>query len=262
MREESRAARLAAAQHALATAEASAGLRQRLTGVTTLARDPRDRHEDGASAEAAAAPSAVPPELLLPLPPGLAPLLPSGALRRGTAVQVERSTSLLLALAAAAAQDQTWCALMALPDVGLAAAAEAGLDLSRTVVVPRPGPDAPAVLAALIDGFDVVVLGRSPALTDGERRGIATRLRTREAVLLVGDAWPGAQAVLKVGESRWFGVSDGAGVLTGREVTVTTTARGWGAPRSVQVRMTRGEGVTVVPRQAEPENDLGLARAG
>ena len=156
MREDTRAARLAAAQRALATAEANAGLRQRLVGVTTLARG------EGARAEAPEVPSAaVPPELLLPLPDGLAPLLPAGGLRRGTAVQVSGSTSLLLALAAAAGAGEVWCALMAMPDVGLAAAAEAGLDLTHTVVVPRPGPDAPAVLGALIDGFDVVVLGRS-----------------------------------------------------------------------------------------------------
>jgi hypothetical protein len=259
MREDTRAARLAAAQRALATAEANAGLRQRLVGVTTLARG------EGARAEASEAPSsAVPPELLLPLPEGLAPLLPAGGLRRGTAVQVSGSTSLLLTLAAAAAEDEVWCALMAMPDVGLAAAAEAGLDLTRTVVVPRPGPDAPAVLGALIDGFDVVVVGRCPALSDADRRGVATRLRTREAVLLVGDVWPGAQAVLEVGESAWFGVSDGAGVLTGREVTVTSYARGLGAPQRARVRMAADGGVTVVPSPESmlPEADLDWARAG
>lgn len=273
MREESRAVRLAAAQRALATAEASAGLRQRLVGVTTLAREPRRQPDagkgQGASAEAVpagavGAMTATPPELLLPLPGGLAPLLPAGALRRGTAVQVSRSTSLLLALAAAVAEGETWCALMAMPDVGLAAAAEAGLDLDRTVVVPRPGPDAPAVLGALIDGFDVVVLGRCPALTDGERRGVMTRLRTREAVLLVGDTWPGAQTVLEVGESSWFGVSDGAGVLTGREVTVTSAARGGGVPRSMRVRMAAGEVAVVPDEQAEilEQADLDWARTG
>lgn len=264
MREQTRAARLAAAQRALATAEASAGLRQRLTGATTLAAPA------GAGRETPS--STVPAEMLLPVPPGLEELFPAGGLRRGTAVQVSGSASLLLALAAAASGDRdrdTWCAVVAMPDVGLAAAAEAGLDLDRTVVVPRPGPDAPSVLGALIDGFDVVALGRCPALSDADRRTATSRLRTREAVLLTSDVWAGAQVVLEVGGRSWFGVGAGDGVLTGREATVTSFARGLGSQRTVRVRMAAGGGVVAVPETpdlsglSEPAAlDLDWARAG
>lgn len=261
VREESREARLAAAQRALATAEASAGLRQRLTGVTALA---------AAGARPSEAPPSgdIPAEMLLPLPAGLESLLPWGGLRRGSAVQVSGSRSMLLALAAAASNgpgQEAWCAVAAMPDVGLAAAAEAGLDLDRTVVVPRPGPDAPSVLGALIDGFDVVVLGRCPALSEADRRSATSRLRHREALLLTNEVWPGAQAVLEVGERSWFGVGTGDGVITGREMTVTSFARGLGAPRATRVRMT-GSGVAPVPERVEvgapalPEVDW--ARAG
>ncbi|GAB2594820.1 hypothetical protein [Pseudactinotalea suaedae] len=262
-RERSREARLAAAQRALATAEASTGLRQRLTGVTTLA--------SAASGPVPPPSSTVPPELLLPLPAGVETLLPWGGLRRGSAIQVSGSRSVLLALAAAAANApglDLWCAVVAMPDVGLAAAAEAGLDLNRTVVVPKPGPDAPAVLGALIDGFDVVVLGRCPALTDADRRSAGHRLRHREAVLLSGDVWPGAHAVLEVGERSWFGVGAGDGVLTGREATITGYARGLGQPRQVRVRMgADGDlapiGVDARLSQGEGEiHELDLARAG
>lgn len=289
MREESRAARLAAAQRALATAEASAGLRQRLTGVTTLAASGSGRaaaagEGDGGEVGAEATPSAsaaaaVPAELLLPVPPGLERLFPAGGLRRGTAVQVSGSTSLLLALAAAAAggrEQDTWCAVVAMPDVGLAAAAEAGLDLERTVVVPSPGPGAAAVLGAVVDGFDVVVLGRCAALSVADRRTATSRLRTREAVLLTCDTWPGAQVVLEVGERSWFGVGAGHGVLTGREMTVTSYARGLATQRSARVRMVAGGGVVPAPAErpapavpggvVEPAEDEGLevdwARAG
>lgn len=263
-RETSREARLAAAQRALVTAEASAGLRQRLTGVTTLATA-----EAGPGGPAPS--SDVPSELLLPVPAGLEQLLPWGGLRRGSAVQVSGSRSVLLAMAAAAANapgQDLWCAVVAMPDVGLAAAAEAGLDLFRTVVVPRPGPDAPSVLGALIDGFDVVVLGRCAALTEADRRSAGHRLRTREAVLLSGDVWPGAQAVLEVGERSWLGVGAGDGVLTGREATITGYARGLGQPRRVRIRMGADGGVTPVGPDAhlpvgEGEiHELDLARAG
>lgn len=251
----SRDARFAAAQQALATAEARAGLRQRLTGATTLTAPP----EAGRGTPS----SAVPDELVLPVPLGLEGLFPAGGLRRGSAVRVSGSTSLLLALAAAAAGGGTWCAVVAMPDAGLAAAAEVGLDLDRTLVVPRPGPDAPAVLGALIDGFDVVVLGRCPALSDADRRAATSRLRTREAVLLTSETWAGAQVVLEVGERSWFGVGSGDGVLAGREATVTSGARGWGARRSVRVRMPAHGGVEMVPGLSAPGTpELDWARAG
>lgn len=263
------AERLAAARGVLARAEAGAGLRQRLSGVTALMPGPALDVADGTSADRSSAGQAavdevrteLPPELLLPAPEPLAALLPHGGLRRGTAVTVLRSTSLLLAMAARACSDGAWCAVVGMPDLGLAAAAEAGLDLTRTVVVPRPGPDALTVLAALVDGFDVVVLGRSRALLERDRRSLTSRVRTREAVLLVGQEWPGAQVVLEVGKSRWSGVGAGAGVLTDREVTVTARSRGTGPARSAQVRLTGGvsavETSSAVPRPSAVEMPTG-----
>lgn len=280
-REDDRAARLAAAQRALAAAEANAGLRQRLVGATARASAGSTADLSGAAGSARTAPRpaiedlstegsvalagasdpsdpsdpserTIPAELLLPLPPALEGLLPWPGVRRGAALQVRGSTSLLLAMAAAAtAEEDTWCAVVAMPDVGLAAAAEAGLDLSRTLVVPRPGPDAPSVLGALIDGFDVLVLGPCPALGEADLRRAASRLRTRESVLLTTERWPGAQAVLEVGERSFVGVGSGDGVLTGREATVTVLARGFGVPRSTRVRMLAG-GVLTVAGSVEP----------
>ena len=130
------------------------------------------------------------------MPGALAPLFPGGALARGSVVQVTGSTSVLLALAGAASADGAWCALAALPDVGWRAAAAAGLALDRVAVVPRPGPDAAAVVGALVDGFDVLVVGPCPALGERDRRLLGSRLRTRGAVLLSTHPWPGAHLVL------------------------------------------------------------------
>ncbi|NBH10575.1 hypothetical protein GTY80_45970, partial [Amycolatopsis sp. SID8362] len=66
------------------------------------------------------------------------------------------STSLLLALLAPATAAGSWAAVVGLPSLGLAAAAEHGADLSRLALVPRPGAEFPAVVAALLDGVDVV----------------------------------------------------------------------------------------------------------
>jgi hypothetical protein len=121
---------------------------------------------------------------VLPVSGPLAGVLPGGGLRRGSAVAVCGSTSLLLALLAEASRAGAWCALVGLPDLGIQAAAEAGLDLSRTALVPRPGPRPAAVVAALVDGVDVVVLDTTlpgvgwPA---GDRQRLGARVRQRGA---------------------------------------------------------------------------------
>ncbi|MFV0253929.1 MAG: hypothetical protein ACK5H2_11440 [Beutenbergiaceae bacterium] len=192
--------RLAVAQQALLKAETQAGVRRRQVN-----------------------PAALSPQLL-PVPQEIAPLFQGGGLRRGSVVQVRGSASMLLAIAAAAGADaDSWCAMIAMPDAGLIAAAESGLDLRRTVVVPKPGPDAPAVLGALIDGFDVVVLGHCPALSEADRRAATHRVRTRQVVLLTSMPWAQAHTVLQVTDRSWSGLGAGTGVLTGAQVTVAVT---------------------------------------
>jgi hypothetical protein len=143
----------------------------------------------------------------------------------------------------------------------MAAAADAGCDLSRTLVVPLPagsGVDAPAVLAALIDGMDIVVIGPEVALLEQDRRRLTTRARDRGTVLVAalptpagslsagysplqrpsagrksstqrgvgGVGWAGAHVVLEATEGDWSGVDHGAGWLRRRTLRVRRTGRG------------------------------------
>jgi hypothetical protein len=181
---------------------------------------------------------------VLPVHPHLAALLPDGGLRAGTTVVVRGSTSLLLTLLAEASRDGAWTVLVGYPAAGLAAAADAGCDLTRTLVVPLPsgsGVDAPAVLAALIDGMDVVVVGPEVSLLDHDRRRLATRARDRGTVLLSAPSssagyspsstrrsgdWAGAQVVLEVVGGEWGGVDHGVGWLRRRTLRVRRTGRG------------------------------------
>jgi hypothetical protein len=255
-------ARLAAARAALNRAETAAGLRTRLGGpglstslaltepeLSAVAAPPVNgpslthpaaeqgvpRSADHPSAADLFGPGA---DRSLPVPQVLAPLFPGGALARGSVVQVSGSTSVLLALAAAAATDGAWCALAAMPDVGWRAAAGAGLALDRVAVVPAPGPDAAAVVGALTDGFDVLVVGRCPALGERDRRSIAARVRNRGAVLLSTHDWPGAHLVLRATRSGWEGLGQGWGHLVDQELTVRATGRaGAAVAREVHVRV-------------------------
>ncbi|GAA1868860.1 hypothetical protein [Myceligenerans crystallogenes] len=129
-------------------------------------------------------PDVVPDTALFSVAPGVAGLLPGGALVAGSTVVVAGSTTLLLALLAAPSRAGAWTVFVGHPEVGLAAAADAGCELSRTLCVPDPGPDAPAVVAALLDGMDLVVVGPRTALHDADRRRLTARARERGAVLI------------------------------------------------------------------------------
>src|SRR2546423_9390644 len=96
---------------------------------------------------------------LLPVRAELRELLPTGGLRRGGTVVVRGSTSLLLTLLAEATTTGSWAAAVSMPHLGLAAAAESGVELSRFALVPSPGAEFAAVTAALLDGLDLVVAG-------------------------------------------------------------------------------------------------------
>lgn len=199
-------------------------------------------------------------ERLLPVPAALAGLLPAGALARGSTVVVAGSTSLALALLSQTSAAGSWVALVGLPGVGVLAAHQLGLDLDRVVLVPAPGPDGPTVVAALLDGVDVVVVGPQVALGDGDRRRLSARARERSAVLLPTTPWPGAHVVLTAEISHWEGLGRGYGRLRSRRLTVQRSGRG---------TVSRGHRVEVtVPDGSRPWGDdvpaplaPGLARA-
>jgi hypothetical protein len=167
-------------------------------------------------------------ERLLPVVPALRPLLPGQGLRRGSTVAVSRSAALALALVAGASAAGSWAAAVGLPDLGMVAAAEAGIALERLALVPAPGARAwPAVVAALLDAVDVVLV-RSPAgLPAREARRLAARARERGAVLVPLGAWPEAPDLrLAVTASAWRGLGQGHGRLEARWVEVAVGGRG------------------------------------
>lgn len=173
------------------------------------------------------------------VPEALATVLPQGGLPRGGVVSLAGgtgSTSLLLSLLAA--PEGTWSALVGLPGVGLAAAAEFGVDLDRTVVIPDPGPDVLQVLSVLADGVDLLVVGApTQGFTAPARLRVLTgRLRQRGATLLVVGAWPGADLVLRTRVTGWAGIADGHGRLRDRSLEISVGGRRAATSRrSVQV---------------------------
>jgi len=191
----------------------------------------------------------------LPVPPPLAGLLPDG-LRRGGTTVVSGSTSLLLELLAQACAGGAWAAAVGMPSLGLLAAAQAGLALDRLALVPRPGLEAATVVAALVDGIDVVVVGPGAVLVDADRRRLSARARDRGAVLVATTPWPGAGVVLDVESGRWTGLDEGDGWLRAHEVRVVRSGRGSaGQVDAVDLVLPLG---AVVPQVVRDE-DAGVA---
>jgi hypothetical protein len=169
-------------------------------------------------------------ERSLPLTPALRPLLPGGTLRRGGTVTIRPgpagSTSLLFALLAEASAAGSWSAAVGLPSLGMLAAAEAGVAVDRFALVPYPGPDWPGVMAALIDGVDIVVVATPAGVPAQVASRLAARARQRGAVLVPVGSWPGADLTLEVVDSSWYGLGQGRGRLRRRELEVIGYGRG------------------------------------
>ena len=186
---------------------------------------------------------------IFPVPGPLADVLPLGGLPRGGVVSLAGgtgTTSLLFSLLAAAGES-VWSALVGMPGVGLLAAAELGVDLSRLVTVPDPGPEIWQVVSILADGVDLVVVAppkRATLSAGGRFRVLSGRLRQRGAAMLVVGRWPGADLVLSSTVTNWVGIDNGHGRLRDRELRVEVFGRG-GA--------TRGRSATLALRSSRTE---------
>jgi hypothetical protein len=172
---------------------------------------------------------------------------------------------LTLALVAAASATGSWSAVVTLPDLGLVAAAEAGLDLARVALVPDVASTQwTSVVGVMLDTMDVVVAGPPPYLRSGDARRLSSRAREREAVLVVlgrgGRAWSdGVDVRLAVVGSRWLGPDQGHGRLEGRQVEVLTGGRGAAArPHRVRVWLPMPGGGVAAEGCAGAELDAGI----
>jgi len=206
-------------------------------------------------------------ERTLTLHPALGPLFPQGALQRGTTVGCSGSAAMSLALAVAAgpSQEGAWVGVAGLPGLGLRAAAELGLALERLVVVAEPQPRFDDqrwadLLAAMIDGFDVVLIGlATQRLRSGTTRRLQARAQSRGVVLLLAGQQPAFSCDLELAAttSTWLGLGDGHGVARARQVEVQLSGRRM--PRAQRADLwlpdPQGHLDVVAPDRAAPDHD-------
>lgn len=167
----------------------------------------------------------------IPVHPAYQGVLPQG-LPCGATVLTEGQAALSSAflLAAAPVQMGAWLGAAGLAAFGAQACAEAGVAPERVVVV-RDTPSRTdemwgQVLAALIDGFDVVLFGAAARVRAGTARRIQSRLQQRGAVLvIVGAAGPFSCDLTVASRAVWSGLGHGHGRLQTRQVHLEVTGR-------------------------------------
>jgi hypothetical protein len=227
----------------------------------------------GLPAGAVSRASATPPvSSVLPVPDALRPVLIGGGLRRGSTVEIgiagplapgrsggggsgdggsgdggsgecyreavgPGGCSVLLLLLARVSGAGSWCALVNGPGIGLAAAAEAGVDLDRLALVPEPGRDWVRVVGALLDGFDLVAVRPPTALRPADERWLAARIRRHGTVLVSLGPWVDADVRLRSTAARWEGLGDGFGQLAAQRLSVGVSGRGVVGARSATVEI-------------------------
>lgn len=185
--------------------------------------------------------------------PALTELFGDTGLRRGTAVAVQGSAYLLLALMAGVSRAGGWCAAVGMPSLGIAAAVEAGVALERLALVPEVGANQTTVLATLIDGIDMVAFANAKKLRDADTRRLMARARQHGAVLVSFGDWSGAELRLSIVESSWKGIGQGHGRLMARLVTIQLDGRGRAArPRRIRIWLPGPQGA---PQKVDEAND-------
>lgn len=167
----------------------------------------------------------------VPVDEVLAGLLPEAGLRRGHVVGCvgPAAMSLALVVAARAIVAGSWLAIVGVPTLGVEAAAELGVPLSRLVSIDAGGSPAEWAdrVAAAADGFEIVLTCPPPG---AERlvRKIRQRLQARGVVLLaVFERSPSLSCDMEFTTSEvwWSGIGYGHGGLRGRQVTIRLAGR-------------------------------------
>jgi hypothetical protein len=191
-----------------------------------------------------------------PVHPELAALLPDGGLRPGSAYSLTGAGALLLALLAEPSREGHWCGVVGMPDFGAEAAAQAGVALDRLALVPEPAEQWLATTAALLEALPIVAVRPTGRVSEGDAAKLMSRLRDREAVLLVDGPWPRAEAQLSVSKLRWSGIGVGCGYLSSREVTVTVSSRRGPLRRSARLVLPTPTGRLAAAVAVDPISSL------
>ena len=191
----------------------------------------------------------------LPIAPSFTPLFADGGLVRGRTVACtgDAALSTALALAASATRLGSWLAVIGVPQLGVGAAIEAGVAIERIVLAqpPRASREWVATVAALVEGFDVLIVAPPTSLSAHDARRLQTRVAARQSVLIVVDLPTplapyaplalhtrqvfGADLEVRADTVAWSGIEQGGSHITQRMVHVRVSGRRCASPREATI---------------------------
>ncbi len=181
-------------------------------------------------------------EPVYPVPDLLAPLLPDGGLKPGSAYCLASAGALLLSLLAPSSREGLWCGLVGLPELGAEAAGLAGVSLDRLVLIPHPGEHWLPAVSVLSSAVPIVVVRPASRIGAAAAARLASRMRGNGSVLVAIGDWPGAEATIQVEDPDWRGLGQGWGRLCERQATVTVASKRHASPRRVRVLLPGTDG--------------------
>lgn len=198
-------------------------------------------HLTRSGAVAAASAGTAAADRSFPLLPVFASLLPTAAVQRGSVIACRGPAAVGLAAAVVAGPSAagSWTAVAGLPSLGSAAMVEAGVVLHRMVAVVEPA-GAPFgesqwadLLAAMIDGFEVVLVGPGAQRVRAStaRRLVARAQSKGVLVVAVDNVAFGADLVLQGTGVQWSGLGQGHGIARRRLLQVEVSGRRVPRPR-------------------------------
>lgn len=185
----------------------------------------------------------------LPVAPSLLPLFADGGVVRGRTVACTGDAALSVALAVSAATTRagSWLAVVGVPHLGVGAAVEAGVAIERLVLAqpPMASREWVTTVAALVEGFDVLIVAPPASLTEHDARRLQSRIVARQSVLLVVNvpgalSSPGSRTASRVFAAdldvhadtvSWSGIERGGSHITQRLVHVRVGGRRCPVPR-------------------------------
>jgi len=192
----------------------------------------------------------------LRVPEPIAELLGRPGLARGQIVACTGTagTSLAFALVTCAVAEGAWLAVVDVPWVGLDAVADLGIPLERIVRVETRSSSAigrrwAEVVAAAVDGFELIVTRLPPAATGSAVRKLRARLQRHGSVLVAIGRHEACSPDLVLDGSplTWDQAAAGAGHLTGRRVLVEASGRRLPLPRRADLLLPGPTGGIGVP---------------
>ncbi|MFY9262043.1 MAG: hypothetical protein GX483_07305 [Actinomycetaceae bacterium] len=143
------------------------------------------------------------------VPPALTPIFPHG-IPRALPLIMHGSVVAAILLAGIAVQQGAWVAIIGVRNIGWSVLQASGISAERCVYIPEASRQAAQVIAAAIEGFDVVIVGEVE-LDRRAQRVIERRVRNRNTVFIFNGRWFGPGEHLECALHSVSGISQGGG---------------------------------------------------